>query len=1239
MIRNEKRTLVQSIKKVISLFLLLAVALVVLPVIDAKAEQNTSKHYNCDGFAVDYNVVSAWNEGYNVQITVTNTGDADIENWALLFDYPKDIYDVWNASISDSKGKYIIMSNNVYNHIISVGNSVTFGFTVSGDIYYPDNFFYASVGTMVDDEAFDISYDVTYSNNNEYGLNVSITNLSESTIEEWKLQFDFGGTIDNIWNAQIISSDGKNHYIHNDENAYIYPSQTVTFGFSIVSDEDIDSIFNKCELEQVHRFNCNELGIPSQGIIIDSEGNAYDMEWDSNSNEIPQVYPYTDIPLNEILDLNVRYSVSPIGAIYFDMSDLNGYANITTDFLDSPDLVLRLDLNETVLELIPFSCNGVSCSFRISQDSIIIPVKYVSETEESVPALYAMSRNSDISKMFNILSNSDGKVEVDLTEMYDRYHRGLLSNLVYGPFNVKVNIGGNIETFVLDNNIKTFSFESEKGGIVNVRVYCKNFGFIDDFVWEQNIYVQRDIAISESKKNELLEKYAPIVVFNSDEEYSPMAIEEIFSQIKTKAGVENCYFSTIFGDELVDTDKLLTFMAYNGECSYLLNWNDSAFNIEFFGNSFINIKGDFNNSVVYSAFQGDENYFYLTYYFFYGYDKKTPFGVLNHNLDRESMTVVLDKSFNPVSVIVGGHMDNSEIIYNGEINFTWKHERVKSDYDNYISDFSQGHPIVYVENGQHCVMPLPGKYTVNMISSGNAGLTRNIYELDGTINSSVIKVIFPNSFSSPSPNINYYSTTKLEIDRMYSDNPLNFSGDWVDVAGLDNENFPPFLKRDYDKSAWFSEATVFDKNDTDKVKMSDLTKRSQEQFENSYLFSLGTVHNFRCDTSSGDVKLGWDAIQGVSGYEIIRSDNETNRTYYYINSDENGFTDQSLEDSVKYDYSIRAFYDSDKSKYGESGTVRFFNIPAEIRDVSVDSGFGKVVLDVRDASTNLPLKNVNVYVDGKLVGTTTNQLLTVKLSPEKMHSITTKCDGYIDVNYNEIVVSKDETLSLETLMQVPFNEDAQFGNVDITIRNAINNYAMPDVAFTIRKGMNTTTGDVLMTVTSDSSGKVTLQSLPSGNYTSVIDDDGYIRTIFNFTVIGGLTKSYEVHVSPILNDSEIRIVLSWGANPRDLDSHFVGGNIHVYYRQKSAKGVNLDCDDTNGYGPETITIDTSTLPKGTYKYYVHHYAGTGTIGSSNARVSIYCGNSLIKTYYAKSDVTGDWNVFTINTMTNQITDL
>ena len=865
MIRNEKRSLVQSIKKVIILFLMLTVALVALPVIDAKAEQNTGKHYDCDGFAVDYNVVSAWNEGYNIQITVTNTGDADIENWALLFDYPQDIYDVWNASVSDSKGKYIIMSNNVYNHIISVGSSVTFGFTVSGDIYYPDNFFYASVGTSVNKELFDISYDVTYSNNNEYGLNVSITNLSESTIEEWKLQFDFDGTIDNIWNAQIISSGGKSHYILNDENAYIYPSQTVTFGLSIVSDEDIDSIFNKCELEQVHRFNCNELGIPSQGIIIDSEGNAYDMEWDSDSDEVPQVYPYTDIPLNEILDLNVRYSVSPIGAIYFDMPDLKGYANITTDFLDSPDLVLRLDLNENVLELIPFSCDDVCCSFRISQDSIIIPVKYVSETEESAPALYAMSRNSDISKMFNILSNSDGKVEVDLTEMYDRYHRGLLSDLVYGPFNVKVNIGGNIETFVLDNNTKTFSFESEKGGIVNVRVYCKNFGFIDDFEWDQNIYVKRYIAISESKKNELLEKYAPIVVFNSDEEYAPMTIEDIFSKIKTKTSNKTCYFNTIFGDEYVDTDKLLTFMAYNGERGYLLNWTDFFINAG--ASSFKNIKGDFNNSVVYSAFQSDENYFYLTYYFFYGYDKKTDWGAMNHNLDRESMTVVLDKSFNPVSVIVGGHTDDSKIICNGEIDFEWTHERVKSDYDDYISDFSQGHPIVYVEKGQHCIMPLSGKFTV-FGNTNDAGLTENIYQADGTIKSHLIKTIFPRNFSSSSSNINYYSAKKLEIDQMYGSNPLNFSGYWVDVAIISNEKFPPFLTRDFDKSAWFSEATVFDKNDTDKVKMSGISKRSQEQFGNSYLFSLGTIQNFRCDTSSGDVKLRWDVLQGASGYEI-----------------------------------------------------------------------------------------------------------------------------------------------------------------------------------------------------------------------------------------------------------------------------------------------------------------------------------------------------------------------------------
>jgi len=215
------------------------------------------------------------------------------------------------------------------------------------------------------------------------------------------------------------------------------------------------------------------------------------MEWDSDSNEIPQVYPYTAIPLNEIIDLNVRYSVSPIGAIYFDMPDLNGYANITTDFLESSDLVLRLDLVENVLELIPFSCNDVSCSFRISQDSIIIPVKYVSETEESAPALYAMRKNNDIKKMFNILSNSDGKVTVDLTTLYNRYQE--LSRIHYADKDFYVYVfykDGNIEKIDL-NNTKTFSCEVKESGILRVQVYIEDiFDLYDDLLWTEDIYVQ-----------------------------------------------------------------------------------------------------------------------------------------------------------------------------------------------------------------------------------------------------------------------------------------------------------------------------------------------------------------------------------------------------------------------------------------------------------------------------------------------------------------------------------------------------------------------------------------------------------------------------------------------------------------------------------------------------------------------------------------------------------------------------
>ncbi|NKF23672.1 carboxypeptidase regulatory-like domain-containing protein [Solimonas marina] len=101
----------------------------------------------------------------------------------------------------------------------------------------------------------------------------------------------------------------------------------------------------------------------------------------------------------------------------------------------------------------------------------------------------------------------------------------------------------------------------------------------------------------------------------------------------------------------------------------------------------------------------------------------------------------------------------------------------------------------------------------------------------------------------------------------------------------------------------------------------------------------------------------------------------------------------------------------------------------------------------------------------------------------------------------------------------------------------------------------------------------------------------------------------------ILAPSAATIKLTWGENPRDLDSHLTGpsdvdgsdGMFHIYYGNKSeiidGTLISLDVDDTQSFGPEIITIPRFPLP-GTYHYYVNLYAGSSTIAASPARVEL-----------------------------------
>lgn len=173
--------------------------------------------------------------------------------------------------------------------------------------------------------------------------------------------------------------------------------------------------------------------------------------------------------------------------------------------------------------------------------------------------------------------------------------------------------------------------------------------------------------------------------------------------------------------------------------------------------------------------------------------------------------------------------------------------------------------------------------------------------------------------------------------------------------------------------------------------------------------------------------------------------------------------------------------------------------------------------------------------------------------------------------------------------------------------------------------------------TTDGTGAISLELKQSGTHTLVIEKEGYIVETFEVYVLSGSSTTYEtLSISPSMEENAIRFVLTWDAAPQDLDSYLVGNGsdgtyTKVSFRDMSVSGSNgtiaeLDVDDTNGFGPETITLyDTA----GSYEFVVVDFTGSGTMSYSNAQVKIYIGNSLHTVVSVPQGLENGWHVCTV----------
>jgi hypothetical protein len=126
-------------------------------------------------------------------------------------------------------------------------------------------------------------------------------------------------------------------------------------------------------------------------------------------------------------------------------------------------------------------------------------------------------------------------------------------------------------------------------------------------------------------------------------------------------------------------------------------------------------------------------------------------------------------------------------------------------------------------------------------------------------------------------------------------------------------------------------------------------------------------------------------------------------------------------------------------------------------------------------------------------------------------------------------------------------------------------------------------------------------------------------------------------------DPLMQTTLRWGEFPHDLDSHFVGTGVHVWYSDKDilTKGlltgapfVGLDTDDTDSYGPEITTV-VPGVTQGIYTFCVHNFSGEadGPIASSSAKVNVVTAggyNNSFSVPVANPSGFNVWRVYSVN---------
>jgi hypothetical protein len=203
------------------------------------------------------------------------------------------------------------------------------------------------------------------------------------------------------------------------------------------------------------------------------------------------------------------------------------------------------------------------------------------------------------------------------------------------------------------------------------------------------------------------------------------------------------------------------------------------------------------------------------------------------------------------------------------------------------------------------------------------------------------------------------------------------------------------------------------------------------------------------------------------------------------------------------------------------------------------------------------------------------------------------------------------------------------GTLTGTVSNASNGSPIPGATVSVA-GVSAVT---------NASGVYTIANAPAGTRTVTTTASGFTTRTDTVNIVAGSSTTFSTALVPTSVGTGVSVVLTWGAQPSDLDSHLVGpngsgGRFHCYYANRTpVPFVRLDVDDVTAFGPETITVSqvSGSFVAGTYNYYVHNFSGSPEFDVSNAVVTVFAQGAQVAQYRVSnasgSATSNYWSVF------------